>query len=77
MIMETELEKKVIDSLKRCDEYDEKKYSCAEDLASSVGVSTKVIRGVLSSLSQKGIVDIQNDFFRKGDTIVILKELSK
>jgi len=68
----TELENKVIENLRRCDTYDELPYSCVEDIASGIGESTKIVRGVISSLSQKDVINVETGFFSKKDTIIFL-----
>jgi len=68
----TDLEKKVIGAFDGCDEYDETPYSTVTEISATIGETTKVVRGVISSLSKKGLVDVQDDFFSNGVTIVLL-----
>ena len=68
----TQLESKVVNHLKGCDQYDERFYSEIKDISSSTGIDIKQLRGVLSSLDQKEILYTDHNFFTKGDTIVFL-----
>lgn len=52
----TDLEKKVIEALKNADEFDGLPTDCIGNLADNTGLSTKILRGVLSSLQQKGLI---------------------
>lgn len=52
----TELESLVLKSLSNQDEYDELPTSTIGNLIEETGISSKSIRGVLSSLVQKGLV---------------------
>lgn len=53
----TDLEQKVIAILKSSDEFDEKPCNCFENMVNvKVGLSAKVLRGVISSLIQKNII---------------------
>jgi hypothetical protein len=68
----TTLELKVIQNLKSCDMYDEKFYSTVSDISSEIKETPNVVRGVISSLVKKEVLNVETDFFRKGDKIVIL-----
>lgn len=66
----TEMETLVIKYLNGCDDYDEKQYAHILDIQSGTKIEMKSLRGVLSSLIQKDKIELQQDFFRKGDTII-------
>lgn len=52
----TELEKRVIEAISMGDDYDDMPTNCIKNIAAITGLSTKIIRGVLSSLLQKEIL---------------------
>lgn len=52
----TELELNVVNALKRGDDFEEMPTECIENLVCSTGLTTNVLRGVLSSLIQKDLV---------------------
>lgn len=66
----TDMESKVIAYLSNCDDYDEKPYAHIDDISEYTKIEIKSLRGVLSSLIQKDLIELQHDFFRKGDTII-------
>jgi len=68
----TELESQVVEYLKGCDEYDERSYAHIDDIAECTKIDPKSLRGVLSSLTQKDVLYVDHNFFRKGDTIIFL-----
>ncbi|MGJ7024931.1 hypothetical protein [Petrimonas sulfuriphila] len=70
----TELEKTIVDVIFNYgNEYDGKKYMSFGDLADDSGLAdARILRGVVSSLSKKGVIEIEKDFFTKGDTALFL-----
>ena len=56
----TELELSVVENLQDGDEFDGYPYSCVEDIAEGIGRTTNVVRGVITSLSKKEIVQVDN-----------------
>ena len=52
----TELETKVLLSISQGDEYDDMPTECIENLKDNLNISTKILRGVLSSLIQKDLI---------------------
>jgi len=66
----TEMETLVINYLNGCDDYDEKQYAHVLDIQEGTKIEMKSLRGVLSSLIQKDKIELQQDFFRRGDTII-------
>ena len=66
----TEMENSVINYLNDCDDYDDRQYAHIDDISEGTKIEKKSIRGVLSSLIQKDLIELQHDFFRKGDTII-------
>jgi len=54
----TELETKVISAIAQGDEYNDMPTECIENLKENLNISTKILRGVLSSLVQKDLVKI-------------------
>lgn len=52
----TELEQQVVSALKDGDDFEDMPTECIENLEGRTGMSTKVLRGVLSSLIKKDIV---------------------
>jgi hypothetical protein len=52
----TELEKVVLDTISNGDEFENMPTECIENIKDSTGISTKVLRGVLSSLLQKDLI---------------------
>jgi hypothetical protein len=66
----TEMETLVINYLNGCDDYDEKQYAHILDIHEGTKIEMKSLRGVLSSLIQKDKIELQQDFFRRGDTII-------
>lgn len=52
----TELEKKVIDNIKSGDDWDDEPHQCFKDISSETGIKAHQLRGVISSLEQKGII---------------------
>jgi len=52
----TDLEKTVIEEIKDGDYFEEMPTMCISDLSDYTGISTKILRGVLSSLLQKDIL---------------------
>ena len=52
----TELETLVLESISQGDYYDDMPTECIENLKDSLNISTKILRGVLSSLVQKDLV---------------------
>lgn len=56
----TELELEVVENLEGKDEFNGYPYSCVKDIAEGIGRSTNVTRGVITSLSKKGIVSIED-----------------
>lgn len=52
----TELEIKVVDAIKKGDDYDDMPSQCIGNITDLTGLSTKILRGVLSSLLQKDIL---------------------
>ena len=62
----TQLEVSVLNALSNQDEYDEMPTSSVENLSDASGIDNKSIRGVLSSLIKKGLV--QTTTFANGKT---------
>lgn len=54
----TELEKKVLTDLSFSDEYDGLPTDSILNIKAGTGIDTKILRGVLTSLRQKGLVSI-------------------
>jgi hypothetical protein len=52
----TELETLVLESISQGDYYDDMPTECIENLKDNLNISTKILRGVLSSLVQKDLV---------------------
>ena len=52
----TELEKQVIDAISKGDDFEDMPTQCIQNIAAITGLSTKILRGVLSSLLQKDIL---------------------
>ena len=52
----TILETQVIKCISNADYFDDMPTDCIENIADNTGLSTKILRGVLSSLLQKGIL---------------------
>jgi hypothetical protein len=52
----TELETLVINAIKTSDYFEDMPTDCIKNIATNTGLSTKVLRGVLSSLLQKDIL---------------------
>ena len=67
----TELETKVLLSISQGDEYDEMPTECIENLKDNLNISTKILRGVLSSLIQKDLIRLGE--FPNGMTSFSLK----
>ena len=67
----TELETKVLLSISQGDEYDEMPTECIENLKDNLNISTKILRGVLSSLIQKDLIRLGE--FPNGITSFSLK----
>ena len=55
----TPMELEVIENLEGGDEFDGYLYSCVEDIAAGIGRTTKVTRGVITSLIRKEIVQVE------------------
>jgi hypothetical protein len=54
----TELETLVLESISQGDYYDDMPTECIENLKDNLNISTKILRGVLSSLVQKDLVKL-------------------
>jgi hypothetical protein len=52
----TELESKVLGVIAEGDEFEGMPTECIANIKDNTGISTKILRGVLSSLIQKGLV---------------------
>lgn len=69
----TDLENDVVSSIQHGDEYDGMPSSCIDNVVRSVKKSPKIIRGVLSSLVQKNIIEMA-DLFDGCPTFILLKD---
>ena len=52
----TELETVVLNTISNGDEFEGMATECIENIKDYTGISTKILRGVLSSLLQKGLI---------------------
>jgi DNA-binding MarR family transcriptional regulator len=52
----TELEQKVLDVISNGDSYDDKPSQSINNISEELEISTKILRGVLSSLEQKNAI---------------------
>jgi len=53
----TELENRVLEAIKQGDWFDDMPSECIGNLVDSTGLTSKVLRGVLSSLLQKELIE--------------------
>lgn len=56
----TPMELEVVEELEGEDEFDGYPYSCVEDIAEGIGRTTKVTRGIITSLIKKEIISVED-----------------